>query len=295
MDVSLHDLQILHHVFAQRSFRKAAQALQLTPSSISHAVSRLEQQLEIRLLNRTTRSVHPTPAGEALLQRLSPAFAEIRAALDQLNSERNKPVGRLRLNMPRMAARLVFMPRLAEWHASYPDIQLEIVTNDALVDIVREGFDAGVRFGERLQQDMVAIRIGPPIGFAVCASPDYLARYGQPEEPAELLQHRCMQLRFPGGAQYRWEFQRDNAKLQLATQGPLVSDDLDVLLQGALDGAGICYHYQDSVAPYVARGELVYLLQDWWPPTEHFYLYYPGQRNVPAPLQALAAFFRSRT
>lgn len=290
---SLHDLHILHRVATTLSFRKAALQLQQTPSAVSHAITRLEQQLQVRLFNRTTRSVRPTPAAEQLLQRLAPAFTEIDAALQQLQDSQGELRGRLRINLPRPAAHLLLAPRMAEWHARHPEIELELAINDALVDIVREGFDAGIRFGESLQQGMVATRVGTPVQFVVCASPSYLERHGTPHHPAELLQHACLQLRFPSGAYYQWEFQREQEKMQLACQGPLASDDLEVLLQGVLSGMGLCYHYQALVAPHVARGELVYVLQDWWPPAEHFYLYHPGRRLRPALLQALVDFLRS--
>lgn len=288
----LNDLRAFARVAQLRSFRKAAQELQLTASALSHTMRKLEHELGVRLLNRTTRSVSPTEAGEKLLERLMPAFGDIRCALDGLNEQRERPVGRLRINVPRMASQLVFGPKIAAWQASYPDIQLELVASDALIDIVAGGFDAGVRFGERLQQDMVAIPIGPSIGFAACATPAYLAAHGKPEKPADLLHHNCMQIRFPSGVHYKWEFERHNQRLEVATRGTLASDDLYLLLQAALDGAGICYIYDALVEPLVQSGQLVYVLDAWHPKPEFFYLYYPSGRNMRPALRALIDFFK---
>jgi DNA-binding transcriptional LysR family regulator len=288
----LNDLRAFARVAQLRSFRKAAQELQLTASALSHTMRKLEQELGVRLLNRTTRSVSPTEAGEKLLLRLMPAFGDIKCALDGLNEQRARPAGHLRLNVPRMASQLVFGPKIAAWQVSFPDIQLELVTNDALVDIVAEGFDAGVRFGEQLQQDMVAVPIGPPIRFSVCAAPTYLAKHGKPEKPADLLRHNCMQLRFPSGVHYKWEFEQNSQQLEVATRGTLISDDFYLLLQAALDGAGICYIYDALAAPLVQSGQLEYVLQDWHPKAEYFNLYYPSGRNMRTALRALIDFFK---
>jgi DNA-binding transcriptional LysR family regulator len=288
----LNDLRAFARVAQLRSFRKAAQELQLTASALSHTMRKLEQELGVRLLNRTTRSVSPTEAGEKLLQRLMPAFGDIKCALDGLNEQRERPVGRLRINVPRMASQLVFGPKIAAWQTSYPDIQLELVASDALVDIVAGGFDAGVRFGEQLQQDMVAIPIGPAIGFSTCAVPTYLAVHGEPENPADLLRHNCMQIRFPSGVHYKWEFERNNQRLEVATRGTLASDDLYLLLQATLDGAGIGYVYDALAAPLVQAGRLAYVLDGWYPKPEFFYLYYPSGRNMRPALRALIDFFK---
>lgn len=292
--IDLNDLRAFARVAQLRSFRKAAQELQVTASALSHAMRKLEQNLGVRLLNRTTRSVSPTEAGEKLLQRLTPAFGDIRNALDGLNEQRTRPAGRLRINAPRMASQLVFGPRIGAWQAKYPEIQLELATNDALIDIVADGYDAGVRFGEQLQQDMVAVPIGPPIRFAVCATPAYLAKHGEPGKPVDLLQHNCMQLRFPSGVHYRWEFERGGKRLEVATRGTLVSDDFYLLLQAALDGVGICYVYEAQAAPLVKAGYLNFILRDWYPKAEYFHLYYPSGRNMHAALRALIDFYKAQ-
>lgn len=292
MSPPLDDLQAFACVARHRSFRKAAQELQLTPSALSHSMSRLEQQLGMRLLHRTTRSVSATEAGELLLQQLLPALGQIDLALEQLNQKRSQPAGRLRLNVPRAALQLLLAPKLAAWSQAYPDITLEVVGNDALVDIVAEGFDAGIRFDETLQQDMVAVPLGPPIGFGVCAAPAYLQQHGVPQTPDDLLQHQCLQFRFPSGVVFPWQFARDGKRIALTTRGRLILDDLDLILQAAVAGVGIGYHYLARIEPHLASGQLQLMLQDWLPPTERLYLYYPRGRNLPAALRAFIDFFK---
>ena len=292
MKHELDSLQAFFHVARLRSFRKAAAQLNLSASALSHTVARLEEDLGVRLLNRTTRSVSPSAAGQRLLARLAPALGEIALALDDLNAARTEVRGRVRLNVPRPATQLVLAPRLAAWRAAYPDIALEIVSSDAVVDIVEQGFDAGMRFGELLQQDMVALPVGPPIDFVVCASPAYLAAHGTPASPAELLGHQCLQLRFPSGALYRWDFQHQGHPLAIATDGALLLDDFGAIAQAALDGAGICYTYAGYARPHLDSGALVQLLAAYAPPPERFYLYYPSGRNMPASLRAFIDFLK---
>lgn len=292
MQQNLNDLYAFACVARLRSFRKAAQQLHVTPSALSHTLSRLEEQLGIRLLQRSTRSVSATEAGELLLAGLEPALAQIAATFDLLNAQRDKPVGRLRLNIPRSASRLLIAPRLPAWLAAYPDIALEIVCSDALVDIVAEGFDAGVRFGESLALDMVAVPVGAPVEFALAAAPAYLATHGAPQRPDELLAHECLQFRFPSGSHCPWELRDGGQKLLLQTRGKLVFDDFDLLLDAACAGAGICFHYRDWLAPKVASGALAWVLPDCTPPREHFQLYYPRARHVSGPLRAFIDFFR---
>lgn len=293
MNLDLNGLDAFVRVAASRSFRKAAAGMGVSPSALSHAIGKLEQELGVRLLNRTTRSVSPSPAGSKLLARLQPALAEVAAALDALNEERTVPKGRLRLNVPRPAAQLVLAPLLARWRAHCPDVALDITANDGVVDIVEQGFDAGMRFGELLQQDMVALPVGPEIRFTVCASPAYLARHGVPATPHALAEHECLQLRFPSGALFKWEFQHAGQPLAVATSGSLVLDDLPALLQAALDGAGLCYTYEAYAAPWVAQGRLATVLQDWAPPAERFYLYYPSGRHMSAALRAWVDFIKA--
>lgn len=293
MNVDLNGLDAFVRVALSRSFRKAAAGMGVSPSALSHAIGKLEQDLGVRLLNRTTRSVSPSPAGAQLLARLQPALADVAAALEELNTERTMPRGRLRLNVPRPAAQLVLAPLLARWREYCPDVALDITASDAVVDIVEQGFDAGMRFGELLQQDMVAVPVGPDVRFAVCAAPAYLARRGVPDTPAGLDAHECLQLRFPSGVLFKWQFQHDGQPLAVATSGSLVLDDLPALLQAALDGAGLCYTYEAYAAPWVEQGRLAYVLQDWAPPAERFYLYYPSGRHMSAALRTWVDFLKS--
>ena len=292
MKRDLDSLNAFRHVAQLRSFRKAAQQMGLSTSALSHAMVKLEQELGVRLLNRTTRSVHPTPAGARLLEQLAPALGAIDAALDTLNEERDAVRGRIRLNVPRPAAHLVLAPRLAEWTRAYPEVELEIVASDAVVDIIEEGFDAGLRFGELLQQDMVAVPVGPRIDFLCCAAPGYLDQAGIPATPGELLAHQCIQLRFPSGTRYRWEFQQAGHPLEIATRGLLALDDMHAIVQAAVDGAGICYMYQAYAAPYLASGQLRQVLAGWATPPERFYLYFPSGRHMSASLRALVDFLK---
>ncbi len=292
MKHQLDSLGALVHVARQRSFRKAASGLGVSASALSHAVGKLEQALGVRLLNRTTRSVSPTPAGERLLASLAPALGQIERALDELNAERSAVRGKVRLNIPRAALHLVLAPRLAAWARAYPEVELEVVGSDAVVDIVAEGFDAGMRFGELLQQDMVALPVGPPVRFVACAAPAYLDAHGVPHTPQDLLAHRCIALRFPSGARYRWEFARAGQPIDIAVGGALVLDDMAAIVHAAIDGAGVCYTYEGYAAHHVAQGRLRYVLQDWSVPEERFYLYFPSARNMSASLRALVAFLR---
>lgn len=292
MKPDLSALSAFARVAHWRSFRQAGQELQVSASALSHTVSKLEKDLGVRLLNRTTRSVSLSEAGSNLLSRLKPALEEIDLALDSLNELRQRPSGRLRLNVPRAATQLVFAPKMASWLQQYPEVQLEIVTNDALVDIVEQGFDAGIRFGERLQQDMIALPVGPPIRFVVCAAPSYLSTHGKPTTPQDLLQHQCIQLRFPSGTHYQWEFQRGRKSLQVATTGMLAMDDQALMIQAAMDGAGLCYTYDAYVSALVQEGRLQYVLEDWCPVVPGFFLYYPSKRHMSAALRALIDFLK---
>ena len=291
---SLSDLHAFACVARLRSFRRAAAELEVSPSALSHALRNLETRLGVRLLNRTTRSVAPTEAGERLLARLSPALRDLQGALDEVNAFRDSPLGSLRLNAPRPACELVLAPLVAAFLARHPDMQVELVADDALVDIVAAGFDAGVRFGERLQQDMVAIPIGPPQRFIVVASPDYLARHGAPRTPRELTAHRCIRIRFPGGALYRWEFSRAGESLDIEVNGALTVGEMPLMIHAAEQGLGLAYVYASYAADALAAGRLVSVLDDWRAQDERFYLYYPSRRLLPAGLRAFVEMVREQ-
>ena len=288
----LSELDAFACVARHRSFKKAALECGVSASALSHAMRTLETRLDVRLLNRTTRSVTPTEAGEQLLLRLAPALREISDALDQINDFRDAPRGTLRLNVPRPAARLLLAPLFARFLAAYPQIRLEVVTDDGLVDIVAGGFDAGIRFGESLAQDMVALPLGPPVRLIVVASPMYAARRGLPQQPQELKQHACVGRRFPSGAVYAWEFSQGGASLAVAVDGPLLLDDDDLILRAALDGIGLAYVYEAQAQESIEQGRLLRVLDAWCPPMSGFFLYYPSRRQMPVSLRLFIAMLR---
>jgi DNA-binding transcriptional LysR family regulator len=290
---TLTDLTAFAILAESRSFRRAALALEVSPSALSHRLRKLEARLGVRLLNRSTRSVAPTEAGELLLARLGPALAGISAGLSEVAAFRERPAGRLRLNVPRSAARILIAPRLGGFLKAYPDVRLEIVTENALTDIVAGGFDAGVRFDDRLPADMIAVRIGPAMRMAAVASPDYIARHGAPQTPEDLAGHACLRLRWPSGTYYHWELERGDDSRRLAVDGPLTADDNELLVEAALDGAGVAFVLEPGVRRHLADGRLVALLADWCPPFPGYHLYYPSRRQVSPALRAFIDHMRS--
>lgn len=286
ISANLADLQTFATVARLRSFRGAAVELGVSPSAISHTVRALEVRLGVRLLNRTTRSVAPTAAGEHLLNRLAPALLDIQGALDEVNAFRDSPLGTLRINAPRAAAELVLAPLVMHFLATHPGMKVDLVTDDSLVDIVATGFDAGVRFGESLQQDMVAIALGGPQRFIVVASPEYVAAHGVPQGPRDLQQHRCIGIRFPSGVLYRWEFAKGPEKLEVDVDGALFVSDMGLMLRAAEDGLGLAYVYAQYAQAGLAAGRLCQVLDDWCPPIPGFFLYYPSRKLMPSGLKA---------
>lgn len=282
----LNDLHAFAAVARTRNFRKAAVELGVSPSALSHALRGLETRLGVRLLNRTTRSVAPTEIGARLLERLTPALGEIADALDAVNDHRASPTGTLRLNAPRAACDWVLAPLIVRFLAAHPDMRVELVDDDRLVDIVAAGFDAGVRFGESLQQDMVAVPLGPSQRFVVVASPAYLSARGRPDVPDDLARHRCIRLRFPDGACYRWEFARGERRLEIEVDGPLTLGDMRLIVQAAEEGLGLAFVYEQYALDALAAGRLVSVLDNWRPPETGFFLYHPSHRLVPARLRA---------
>ncbi|WP_199535836.1 LysR family transcriptional regulator [Dyella psychrodurans] len=278
-------------------FRDAARAGGMSPSGLSEAVRRLETQLGVRLLNRTTRSVVPTEAGKRLLDRLAPALAEVESALDVVNTARDKPIGTLRLNVPVSAARLVLPAILPGFLAAYPEVQVEIIAEDSFVDVFASGCDAGIRYDERLEQDMIAVPIGPRVQrFAAAAAPAYLDRHGRPRHPQDLLSHACIRGRFSSGMINAWEFERDGESVKLEPSGPLivrVGAATELGVEVAVAGAGIVYLFEDWLRPYFDRGELEPVLEPWWPRFSGPYLYFPSRRLMPAPLRAFVDFIKA--
>ncbi|GAB4070342.1 LysR family transcriptional regulator [Ancylobacter sonchi] len=286
------DLGVFLAIARHGSFRRAAAELGVTPSALSHSMRLVEERLGVRLLNRTTRSVALTEAGERLLGRVGPAFRDIDDAIDELNSFRDRPFGTLRLNAPRLCARLVLRSLLARFIAAYPDIRVELVVSDALVDIVAEGFDAGIRFGEAIAADMITVPIGPRHAFAVVGSPAFFARHGVPHDPRELRGKPCIRFRFLGGALYAWEFERGGEEIAVEVDGPLTLSEQDLMLEAALDGVGMAYLFEAQARPHLASGALVRVLEEWCPHYPGFYLYYPSRRQMPASLRAFIDFSR---
>jgi len=297
MKPSLGDLNAFVAVARAGGFREAARGGGNSASGLSEAVRRLEAQLGIRLLNRTTRSVAATEAGQRLLERLGPALMEVDAALDVVNGFRNRPAGTLRLNVAVSAARLILPDILPRFLAAYPDIRVEITAEDSFVDVLAAGCDAGIRYDERLEQDMIAVPIGPRIQrFAVGAAASYLDRAGEPIHPRDLLSHACLLGRFSSGAMTSpWEFEKDGEIVKVEPAGPLVVSTgtaMELAIASAIGGAGVVYLFEDWLRPHFAGGALQPVLEAWWPRFPGPFLYYPGRRLVPAPLRAFVDFIR---
>jgi DNA-binding transcriptional LysR family regulator len=297
MKSDLGDLNAFVAVARAGGFRDGARSSGVSASGLSEAVRRLEAQLGVRLLNRTTRSVVPTEAGERLLERLAPALTEVEAALDVVNRFRDKPAGTLKLNVPVSAARLVLPRIVPSFLAAYPDIRLEVIAEDTFVDVLAAGCDAGIRYDERLAQDMIAVPIGPRVQrFATAAAPDYLDRRGRPEHPRDLLGHACLRGRFSSGVMHAWEFERDGDVVRVDPSGPLTvsaGTATDLAVAAAIAGAGIIYLFEDWLRPALDSGALEAVLEPWWQRFSGPFLYYPGRRLVPAPLRAFIDFIKT--
>jgi len=296
MKPDLNDLNAFVAVARAGGFRDAARASGASASGLSEAVRRLEAQLGLRLLNRTTRSVVPTEAGRGLLQRLGPALGEVNAALDAVNGFRDRPAGTLKLNVPVSVARLVLPAVVPPFLAAYPEIRLEVVVEESFVDLVASGCDAGIRYDERLEQDMIAIPIGPRTQrFATAAAPAYLDRRGRPLHPRDLLGHACLQGRFPSGAMPPWEYERNGEVVRIDPAGPLVvglGGGADLAVDAAVAGVGIVCLFEGWLRPYFDSGALEPVLESWWQRFSGPFLYYAGRRLVPAPLKAFVDFVR---
>nr|WP_210273359.1 LysR family transcriptional regulator [Rhizobium leguminosarum] len=292
------DLNAFVAVARAGGFREGARASGSSASFLSEAVRRLEAALGVRLFNRTTRSVVPTEAGKGLLERLGPALTEVESALDVVNGFRDRPAGSLRLNVPVSAARLVLPAIVPPFLEAYPDIRLEVITEESFVDVLAAGCDAGIRYDERLEQDMIAIPIGPRIQrFATAASPVYLDRHGRPQHPSELLGHACLLGRFASGALTTpWEFERDGEVVRVEPSGPLivrVGGATDLTVDAAISGTGIICVFEDWLRPHFDSGALEPILEPWWQRFSGPFLYYPGRRLVPAPLRAFIDFVKA--
>lgn len=282
------ELKAFVAIVERQSFARAAEHLGLSPSALSQTIRQLEARLGTRLLNRTTRSVAPSASGERLYGRIAPLFREMAVAVAEASEATGQISGTLRINTPGIAARTLIAPRLARFHQAHPEVLLDIVVDDGLADIVLGRFDAGIRVGGRLEKDMVALRLTPDLNMVAVASADYLARRGMPQSPAELQNHACINWRLQmDGRPYRWEFQEQGQPLEVAVDGPVVTNHPDIGIAAALQGLGIAYHFEtEGVGELLAQGRLVQVLADWSISRPGLFLYYPNRQHRPAALGA---------
>ncbi len=297
MATDLLDLSAFVSVVRAGGFRDGARLSGVSASGLSQAVRRLETKLGVRLLNRTTRSVAATEAGERLFERLAPALSEVETALDVVNAFRDRPAGTLRLNVPANVARLILPPIVAPFMKAFPDIRMEVTVEDGFVDVLAAGCDAGVRYGERLEQNMIAVPIGPRVQrFATAASPAYLEGRGRPQHPRDLLDHACLRGRFAGGATPVWEFDRNGEIVRVDPPAALTVRQgaaFDLAVDAAVAGLGVIHLFEDWLRPSLDSGALEPVLEPWWQSFSGPFLYYPGRRHLPAPLRAFVDFIRS--
>jgi len=277
---SFHELRAFLVIARERSFTKAAAQLGVSPSALSHTVRGLEERLGVRLLTRTTRSVSPTEAGERLLRTVGPRFDEVDAELAALSDFREKPAGTVRITAGDHSVHTILWPKLSKVMQKYPDIKIEINIEQGLVDIAAQRFDAGVRLGEQVAKDMISVRIGPDVRFAVVGAKSYFAKHRPPATPQELIAHRCINLRLPTyGGLYAWEFERHGRELKVRVDGQFIFNSIFQARDAALDGFGIAYIPEDLAQPCLARGQLVRILEEWSPPWTGYHLYYPSRRQ----------------
>jgi DNA-binding transcriptional LysR family regulator len=287
----LSDLAAFAAIAQERSFTTAARRLGVSQSALSHSMRGLEKRLGMALLARNSRSVAPTPAGDRLLKDLAPALEQIENSLNHIRKQTVRPAGRVRLIAPRVSLSTVLLPRLASFAAEYPDIVLDITTSSDKVDIVADGYDAGIQIGEYVQRDMIAVRLSDDLRLAVFGSPAYFQTRPIPKTPRDLKDHVCLAFKFKTGI-YRWEFEKGRQSLTISPQGPLVIDDSELVVEASLMGMGIGTALENSVANLIAQGQLVQVLADWCPAFPGFYLYYPSRHNRPAALSALIRALR---
>lgn len=293
LPADLNALATFLAVAEKRSFTQAAKGLGVSPSAVSHAMRALEEDLGVRLLARTTRSVALTDAGERLIRRLGPAFTEVSETLDEISDRRDKPAGRVRLLLPRLAVTTVLAPKLGRLCGEYPDIVLEVTTDNSRRDIVADGFDAGIHFGEYIEKDMIAVRVSPDHKPVIVAAPAYLAANPRPKAPRDLLKHRCINFSHGSAGLYRWEFEKGKKSLSVAVTGPLIVDDVELVIRAAIDGVGIAYLSERDVMTQLSDETLIRVLQDWCQHYPGYFLYYPSRRQQTAALLAVVEVLRS--
>ncbi|MEM9693893.1 MAG: LysR family transcriptional regulator [Myxococcota bacterium] len=290
----LRDLVTFAAIARHASFSRASRELGVSRSALSHRMRALEERLDVRLLNRTTRSVSLTFAGEHLLARIEPALATVARSVRDILDAAEQPAGQLKLNISNLAARVVLAPRLRALRETYPRIDLEVSVNDALVDIVAAGFDAGIRFHDALQLDMISVPVGPRIEFAVVGSPEYVESHPTPHHPLDLLEHDCIGFRLIASRRlYAWEFARDGEEVEVAAPTCFTTDSPGLMVQAALEGVGLAYANLEEVRPYLQSGSLVRVLAPWCEPTDRLRLFYPQRERVPHTLRALLSVLRT--
>ncbi len=284
----LGDLWVFQAVVEEGSFTRAAARLGTSQSSVSHTIRRLELRLNVQLLNRTTRSVAATEAGQQLLQTLRPAFGQIAEQLERLNSFRQEISGHIRLTATKFAAESILLPVVNRLLAQHPQLQIEVSVDQQLLDLAAQGFDAGVRLGEQVAKDMVAVRISPDLRMLVAGSPDYFSRHAKPDIPQDLTGHNCINLRLPtSGGLYVWEFAKEGRELNVRVNGQLICNEPDLVTKAAIAGAGLCFQPEDALAPAITAGELLPVLEDWCPRFAGYHLYFPSGRQHSAAFRLL--------
>lgn len=283
---NIRELEAVIAIARRGTFRAAAVDLATSTTALSHMIGRLEASLGVRLFNRTTRSVSLTDAGRLFVERVGPSLQDLQGALEAVRARRDTPSGTIRINAAPFAARAIIRPLVLDFLRRYPDMEVDIVTEGKMVDIVRDGFDLGVRVEALIPSDMIAISLGRPHRHAVIVSPDYLAQHGRPLVPADLHKHQCIRVRLPDGALLRWRFEKDGEPLQIEVQGPLTLDETSLLRSAVLDGTGIGYAIEQDFLADIEAGRLIRLLEDWTPPYPGLCLYYPGRRNLSAGMKA---------
>lgn len=292
---TLAELRAFMAIAEHGSFRRAADLLGITRSSLSHVMRGLEDHLGARLLHRTTRSVSLTETGERLLKRIDPLMSGLDAALEDVAGEQGRLTGELRINGSEGAIRLLLRNIVPEFMTRYPGVTLDLVAEGKLVDIVGQGFDAGIRLGEAVPRDMIAVRLSPDLRFLAVASPDYLAVYPAPETPYDLARHQCLRQRLPSGKRYRWEFQKRAEEVAIDVPGNLTLDNTQLMVEAAEDGLGIAYVPEDYARVALKEGRLIAVLEDWCLPFPGLFLYFSGNRHVPAALRALIEMVREKS
>ncbi|WP_417842065.1 LysR family transcriptional regulator [Terasakiella sp.] len=295
MRENFNDLSAFAIVARERSFTRAAAKLRVSQSALSQTIKGLEERLGIRLLTRTTRSVSPTEAGQRLLNTVAPRFDEIETELAALSALREKPAGTVRITAGEHPALTVLQPALKKFLPDYPDITVEIIVDHGLTDIAAEGYDAGVRLGEQVAKDMIAVRIGPEMRMAVVGSPDYFAKYSKPQTPQDLTEHKCINMRLPTyGGIFPWGLEKGEQEVKVRGEGQLVFNNLGLRQQSVLDGLGIAYIPEDQVLPFVEEGRLIRVLEDWCPTFPGYHLYYPSRKHSSPALALLVDVLRYR-